>query len=122
MVSEIDRTQQAVGAIRDHDMERLGKLLYASHASLRDDYDVSCVELDWIVDRMQSLGSSAGIWGCRITGGGFGGCAIALVESHAVSSVRQHIEAAYIEKFDIQPDFFVTQPSGGCECVSLEAP
>ena len=121
VVSEINRTQQAVGAIRNHDMEQLGKLLYTSHASLRDNYDVSCVELDWIVDRMQSLGTSAGIWGCRITGGGFGGCAIALVEPHAVSSARQHIEAAYTETFGIQPDFFVTHPSGGCECVAFDA-
>lgn len=122
VVSEINRTQQAVTAIKEHDMVQLGKLLFTSHASLRDDYDVSCAELDWIVDRMQTLGTSAGVWGCRITGGGFGGCAIALVEPDAVLSVRHHIEAAYAETFGIQPDFFITHPSGGCECVPLDSP
>ena len=103
-------------------MEQLGKLLYTSHDSLRHDYDVSCVELDWIIDRLQSLGTCAGIWGGRITGGGFGGCAVALVEPDAVSTARDHIQAAYHETFGIQPDFFITHPSGGCECVNVDIP
>jgi galactokinase len=122
VVSEIDRTQQAVKAIQERNMEQLGKLLYTSHDSLRHDYDVSCVELDWIIDRLQSLGTCAGIWGGRITGGGFGGCAVALVEPDAVSTARDHIQAAYHETFGIQPDFFITHPSGGCECVDLDIP
>lgn len=121
VVTEINRTRQAVAAIQEADLEKLGKHLYASHASLRDQYEVSCVELDWIVDRMQSLSSSDGVWGCRITGGGFGGCAIALVEPHAVAKAIEHIESAYNQTFGFQPDFFVTRPSSGCECVTLDA-
>ena len=59
--------------------EALGDL-HQSHASLRNDFEVSCPELDWLVEALQSLGPSAGVWGGRMTGGGFGGCVVALAE------------------------------------------
>jgi len=121
VVSEIQRTRQAVEAIRSASWDALEPLLYASHASLRDDYQVSCAELDWIVERMQSMGHARGIRGCRITGGGFGGCAIGLVEPDHVESVIRDLAPAYRDAFGIQADFFVTRPSGGCWMEALEA-
>ena len=59
--------------------------MYASHASLRDDYEVSCPELDAVVEIAQAIGPKGGVSGCRMTGGGFGGCAVALVRTDAVA-------------------------------------
>lgn len=78
VVSEIERCQKAAEAIEDGDLESLGRLMYQSHVSLRDLYQVSCPELDQLVDiTMQTKG----VLGSRMTGGGFGGCIVALVSS-----------------------------------------
>ncbi len=81
-----------------------------SHASLRDDYKVSCAELDFIVEAAQSL---PGVAGCRMTGGGFGGSAIALVRVVASDSVAEHIKAAYKGKFGSDIEVFLRCPTGG---------
>ena len=114
VVSEIHRTQQACECIQAGDHQQLGELLYQSHFSLRDDFEVSCPELDWIVNRMQSLGEQEGVYGCRITGGGFGGCTVSLVKPEAVDEVTKTMAQGYMEAFGISADFFVTQPSDGC--------
>ena len=73
--------------------------MYASHASLRDDYEVSCPELDAVVEIAQAIGAKGGVIGCRMTGGGFGGCAVALVRTDAVAAIsdayRLRIRAAH---------------------------
>ena len=69
--------------------------MYASHASLRDDYEVSCPELDAVVEIAQSIGIKGGVFGCRMTGGGFGGCTVALVEANKVPRISAHIAAEY---------------------------
>lgn len=114
VISEIQRTGQASKCIQVGDHWQLGELLYQSHFSLRDDFEVSCPELDWIVNRMQHLGEQEGVYGSRITGGGFGGCAVSLVKSEAVDQITETIAQGYLEAFRISADFFVTQPSGGC--------
>ena len=115
VITEIIRTQLACECIQNGDLSHLGKLLFESHCSLRDDYEVSCPELDWIVDQMRSLGEGNGVFGCRITGGGFGGCAVSLVKSGSVQNVVDTVKHDYMKAFGIQSDFFVTQPSDGCQ-------
>lgn len=110
VLTENARTQGAVEALRAGDYARLGALMKASHVSLRDDYRVSCEELDFIVATAQDLPAVAG---CRMTGGGFGGSAIALVESPAVGEVQAALEKAYDERFGFAPGIFVTRPAAG---------
>jgi hypothetical protein len=69
--------------------------MYASHASLRDDYEVSCTELDAVVEIAQALGPAHRVIGCRMTGGGFGGCAVALIRADQVRAIEEQIKAQY---------------------------
>tara|TARA_E500000081_G_scaffold153787_1_gene188996 strand:- start:27887 stop:29041 length:1155 start_codon:yes stop_codon:yes gene_type:complete len=119
VISEMHRTLEACERIQASDYQSLGELLYQSHFSLRDDFEVSCPELDWIVNRMQSLGGREGVYGCRITGGGFGGCAVSLVDPEAVKRVIQIIAHDYLEAFGVSAGFFLTQPSAGCALSKL---
>jgi galactokinase len=96
VVTEIDRTKQAADALRAGDLATFGQLMFASHASLRDDYAVSCDELDALVE---IAGNVPGVHGARMTGGGFGGCAIALVRRGAEDKLRAAIESDYNGRF-----------------------
>ena len=98
VVGEIDRTVRATKAIPNREWEEVGRLMYASHASLRDDYEVSCPELDVLVDLASELGAEKGVIGSRMTGGGFGGCTVTLVRTDAVDDVAQAIASRYQEK------------------------
>lgn len=89
VVSENLRVEAAARALQEGDLERFGELMYASHASLRDDYEVSCAELDALVERARGL---PGVYGARMTGGGFGGCTVNLVEASKVDSVVAGLE------------------------------
>lgn len=109
-VSEIARTLETVDALGKRDYARAGELLNASHASLRDDFRVSCPELDFISALAQS---QEGVAGCRMTGGGFGGSAIALVRRDCVASLTALIEERYEKEFGIQAKIFETRPMGG---------
>lgn len=109
-VTEIARTQEAVAALGRKDYGRAGELLNASHASLRDDFRVSCPELDFIAELAQK---QEGVAGCRMTGGGFGGSAIALVRGENVAKLTALIEEKYQERFGIEPKIFETRPMSG---------
>lgn len=122
VVSEIARTVQAAEKMRGRRWEPLGRLMYESHASLRDDYEVSCPELDLVVALAAELGPNGGVVGCRMTGGGFGGCAVALVRTDAVAAVSRFIEARYRSQTGIQPALFVTRPSGGARVLQPAGP
>jgi galactokinase len=113
VIGEIARTPLAAAAFRRSDWTRAGEAMYSSHASLRDDYEVSCSELDAVVDIARSIGPSGGVFGCRMTGGGFGGCAVALVKTDAVDSVMKTLEAGYKAKTGITPTMFVSRPGQG---------
>jgi galactokinase len=113
VIGEIERTLTAAAAIRAGDWLQAGRLMYASHASLRDDYEVSCPELDAVVDIARRIGANGGVFGCRMTGGGFGGCAVALVKTDAVESVMQTVEAEYKTKTGITPTMFVSRTGQG---------
>jgi galactokinase len=72
--------------------------MYASHASLRDDYAVSCPELDAVVEVAHGIGAAGGVIGCRMTGGGFGGCAVSLVKTEAVQRITRKLDELYENK------------------------
>lgn len=110
VVSEIARTQQAADALQRSDWNAFGQLMGASHRSLRDDFEVSCLELDTLVDL---LTPQRGVYGARMTGGGFGGCTVSLVQAAAVEQVLEAVLPAYQEKTGIEATAFVTRPGAG---------
>lgn len=113
VVSENMRTLEFADAADTDGAERLetmGRLMFESHASLRDDYAVSCPELDFLVDTARTL---PGVFGARLTGGGFGGCTVNLVSTVMADQFAHAIRLRYREQFNIDPDVFVCQPSAG---------
>ena len=118
VVSEIDRTMAAFNAIKNRDLEQLGKLLYASHESLRSDFEVSCPELDFLVNTCQKIGVQGGVYGARLTGGGFGGSTIALVKSDQLLSVVEELQQSFKSQFGVTPDAFSTMPARGAYLMS----
>jgi galactokinase len=113
VISEIERTLQAAEAIRSSNWQKAGELMYASHRSLRDDYEVSCAELDALVEIAESIGLSGGVFGCRMTGGGFGGCAVALVKSNSVAAITQTLASEYKKRTGIEATIFGSRPAAG---------
>jgi galactokinase len=113
VIGEIDRTQRAAIASKARDWAGLGRLVDASHASLRDDFEVSCAELDAVAEIARSIGPANGVYGCRMTGGGFGGCAVALVRSDDVAAVSRTIAAEYEARIGVAPGLLVSRPMGG---------
>jgi galactokinase len=111
--TEIDRVRQAVEELEAGDFAALGATMTASHTSLRDDYEVSCAELDVVVDTALDRGAL----GARMTGGGFGGSAIALVGTDAVEEVGRAVEAAYAAKGWRPPAFLTALPAPGARRV-----
>jgi galactokinase len=110
VLTENDRTVRAAAAIRASDWPEVGRLMNASHASLRDDYEVSCAELDWLVDRATA---TPGVFGARMTGGGFGGCIVALVRSESEDEAARAIVAGYRPRFGVEAAPFRVRPVGG---------
>jgi galactokinase len=117
VLSEIERTLHAAEGVRASNWPTVGQLMYASHASLRDDYEVSCPELDAVVEIAQSIGPKGGVFGCRMTGGGFGGCTVALVQANQVDAISQRIAAEYEQRTKIKPTLFVSRPAAGATVV-----
>lgn len=113
VIGEIERTIHAAEGIRFGNWPTVGQLMYASHDSLRDDYEVSCKELDVVVDIARGIGPKGGVIGCRMTGGGFGGCTVALVRTDAVATVSKTLAANYTEQTGIVPTMFVSRPGQG---------
>jgi galactokinase len=113
VISENERTLRAAEALKARDWPLVGELMYASHASLRDDFEVSCPEVDVLVELAQSIGASGGVIGARMTGGGFGGCIVALVHSLRVRDIADRIAVAYRERIGIAATPFVTKPARG---------
>lgn len=113
VIGEIARTVHAAGEIRETNWPSVGQLMYASHFSLRDDYEVSCKELDVIVEIAAEIGQQGGVFGCRMTGGGFGGCAVALVEVASIEAITKKIAADYKTKSGIEATLFNSHPAAG---------
>lgn len=114
-VTEIKRVTEAVKVISNKDFIALGKLLNGSHLSLRDDYEVSCPELNCAVE--SALSASA--LGARMVGGGFGGSAIALIQAAHTNQTISAVQAAFAENGFTSPRFFTSLPSQGAEIIEL---
>jgi galactokinase len=113
VLGEIERTVHAAEGIRQSNWPSVGQLMYASHAALRDDYEVSCKELDAIVEIAGDIGFQGGVFGCRMTGGGFGGCCVALVKADAAEAIAQKIAADYKSRTGIAAAIFSSRPAAG---------
>jgi len=109
-VYENQRTIRAVEALKNQDVELFGKLMNASHESLRYDYEVSCEEIDILVDLAQAM---PGVLGSRITGGGFGGCTVSIVKNDAVDTFISEIGKTYQEKVGHEAEFYVVDIGDG---------
>lgn len=110
IVTENARTLDAAIALNDGDVEKFGRLMTSSHTSLRDDYEVSCPELDLMVEL---AGSCDGVFGGRMTGGGFGGCTVNLVRSDEVESFTRFISKEYRARTGIGPDIYPVDTDDG---------
>ena len=117
VIGEIERTVKAAEGVRASKWPDVGQHMYASHVSLRDDYEVSCKELDVVVEIAQGIGLKGGIYGCRMTGGGFGGCAVALVKTELVETISAQIAADYKKKTRIEATIFVSRPAAGATVI-----
>ena len=109
-VYENQRTIKAVKALKDNDLELFGKLMIASHDSLRDDYEVTGIELDTLV--AEAL-KQQGVIGARMTGAGFGGCAVSIVKEEAVPAFIENVGKAYKEKIGYAAEFYVVEIGDG---------
>ena len=110
VVSENLRTTEAAECLSKQHYDRAGELMVQSHYSLRDDYEVSCPELDFLVDEAMKV---KGVYGARMTGGGFGGCIVALTQPRSVAPLTEHLQKTYQAKFKIEPTVFATTATAG---------
>ena len=114
-VYENQRTLKAVKALEDNNLELFGKLMNASHISLRDDYEVTGIELDTLVELAWA---TEGVVGARMTGAGFGGCTVSIVKDECVDNFKETIRVKYKEKIGYEPDFYVVSTSDGTRKIS----
>lgn len=119
VVSEIRRTQDAAEAFLKNDFGRAGSLMNASHDSLRDDFEVSCPELDALVEIALQIGPSGGVLGSRMTGGGFGGSTVTLVRDDKIEQVIQTISEQYRLRTGLRCDCFASRPSMGAHQITV---
>ncbi|XP_022162633.1 galactokinase-like [Myzus persicae] len=112
VITEIERTKTAADVLKRGDYKSFGELMNASHNSLRDDFEVSCPELDQLVELARKV---PGVLGSRMTGGGFGGCTVTLVDRAAVNAVVSAISSEYKGS----PKFYTVSPSSGAKIVKL---
>ncbi|MDA0314203.1 MAG: galactokinase [Bacteroidetes bacterium] len=112
VISECSRVLEAAKALSRNDLVHLGQLLKASHQSLSQDFEVSCVELDFLAQEVIGM---EGVLGARMMGGGFGGCLLGLVKESAWVSIQEKITAAYQKKYLLTPDFIEVAPGGGAQ-------
>ena len=111
-ISEDVRTQAATVALQNGEFEKFGQLMNESHNSLRDDFEVSCAELDELVNIARSCD---GVLGSRMTGGGFGGCTVTLVKKNCVENLQQKIE----EKYSGKASFYVATAADGAKIIDV---
>ena len=109
-VYENQRTLKAVDALKAGNLEEFGKLMNASHVSLRDDYEVTGIELDTLVE---NAWEQEGVIGSRMTGAGFGGCTVSIVKTYCVDKFIENVGKAYLEKIGYAADFYVVEIGDG---------
>lgn len=109
-VYENQRTMKAVDALKANDFAQFGQLMNASHVSLRDDYEVTGIELDTLVEEAWKV---EGVIGSRMTGAGFGGCTVSLVKDEAIDNFKKQVGEAYLAKIGYSADFYVVEVGDG---------
>jgi galactokinase len=112
ILTENERVMTMAEGFRTNDLALAGRMMSASHASSRDDYDVSCEELDFMV---REVGGYTGVYGARMSGGGFGGCMVALVENRHAPDIQKKLSDAYNRKYGTVPAIFFTGAAAGAE-------
>lgn len=110
IIQENDRVRKFVQALQDNNLNECGRLLYASHQGLSQQYEVSCVELDFLVNEIRKEDRALG---ARMMGGGFGGCTINLVETEAIPDIKKNIKHAYMQEYGRMPEFYNVKISEG---------
>jgi galactokinase len=118
VVTENARTIDAALHLEARDFSRVGALMYESHRSLRDDFEVSCPELDVLVDVACEIGDAGGVLGARMTGGGFGGCTVSLVRTRRVAAVAEKLAAEYKRRTGCTLTHFVSGPARGAHLIA----
>ncbi|MEZ4710384.1 MAG: galactokinase [Caldilineaceae bacterium] len=116
VVTENERVLQTVAALKAGDLPEVGRLMAASHASLRDDYEVSSPALDAMVEAMSS---APGCYGARLTGAGFGGCAVALTQPGQEQAIADAVFEAYPKATNIWPEVYTSQASNGARVIAV---
>ena len=115
IITENDRTTAMAAALTKRDWTTCGQLMGASHRSMKEDFEITCPEIDCLVEIAQSV---KGVIGSRMTGGGFGGCAVSLIETDRTAAILEEIVSRYQSETGIEPTAFVTRPAQGAFCVS----
>ena len=110
VVSENHRVEKSLKALRNNNLELFGKLMNESHVSLRDNYEVTGKELDCLVEAAWKV---EGVWGSRMTGAGFGGCTISLVEEKCLDNFYNKVASDYTQSTGLKPLFYLFEPSDG---------
>jgi galactokinase len=116
VIGENERTLKAAEYFKSGDLSKAGTLMFESHASLRDDYEVSCKELDALVDIASSV---EGVFGARMTGGGFGGCTVNIIRNDVLAGFKRSINEGYKRRFDREPGIYEFHAADGASEVSL---
>lgn len=116
-VEENDRLLKACYALNDNDLNKFGSLMYQTHEGLSKDYEVSCKELDYLVELTKD---NPKVYGSRMMGGGFGGCTINLIENDSVDEITKHVSEKYKSKFNIEAKTYVTKISSGTGIISVK--
>ena len=121
VVSENARTLAAADALAAGDVGAAGTLMYQSHASLRDDFEVSCAELDTLVEVAREVGAAGGVLGARMTGGGFGGCTVMLVRADRVAAITETLTREYQRRHGRALSAFLSRPARGAHLIAPNA-
>jgi galactokinase len=116
VISENYRVQTGVQALREENFSAFGQLMIESHHSLKNDYEVSCTELDLLVNLALK---QEGVLGARMTGAGFGGCTVNLIEQNYIDAFKKSIKNEYKKITGIIPDIYVTRPTEGVKVLEL---
>ena len=115
VVGEVQRTKDAVEALKNGDIVKFGQLMNQSHVSLRDDYEVTGPQLDALAEAAWKID---GVLGSRMTGGGFGGCTVSLVQEQAIPTFIEQVGAEYTEKTGLTADFYIAEIGDGAHRIS----
>ena len=117
VVEENERLLKACNSLSVHDLKNFGTLMYQTHEGLSKDYEVSCKELDFLVEILKD---NPNVYGSRMMGGGFGGCTINLIENNAIDSISHEVKERYRKAFGIEANIYVTKINGGTNIIKIE--